>query len=247
MSAVDHDQAQLGAYVLGALEAGEAAEFEAHLATCPSCRQEVDELSALRDDLDEIPPEAFLDGPPDGGDMLLQRTLRAVRAEQPQQFRTQTQPQSRPRLFAIAGAAAVVVVTLGAGIFLGRQTAPDVTAGGLPTPPPATSSASTPVAGTRNIEGSDARTGARLAATVTPAAGWVKVHLAVQGIKEGEKCKLIVVSKNGEQVEAGSWVVSAKGEKEGTGIDGTALVAPDDVQSVQVVTLDGRKLVTASV
>jgi len=245
MSAVDHDQAQLGAYVLGALDAGEAAEFEAHLATCPSCRQEVDELSSLRDELDEIPPEAFLDGPPDGGDMLLQRTLRAVRAEQPEQLRNQT--QSRPRLFAIAGAAAVVVVTLGAGIFLGRQTAPDVTAEGLPTPPPVTSSASTPVAGTRNIEGSDARTGARLAATVTPAAGWVKVHLAVQGIKEGEKCKLIVVSKSGERVEAGSWVVSAKGEKDGTGIDGTALVAPDDVQSVQVVTLDGRKLVTASV
>jgi anti-sigma factor RsiW len=243
MSAVDHDQAQLGAYVLGALDPAEAAEFEAHLATCRSCQQEVDELSLLRDELDEIPPEAFLDGPPDGGDMLLQRTLRAVRAEEP----LQVPIQRRPRMFAIAGAAAVVVVTLGAGILLGRQTAPDVTAEGLPTPPPATSSAATPVPGTRNIEGSDARTGARLAATVTPAAGWVRVHLAVQGVREGEKCKMIVVSKNGDQVEAGSWVVSAKGEKDGTGIDGTALVAPDDVQSVQIVTLDGRKLVTASV
>ncbi|MDT7727206.1 MAG: hypothetical protein QOI21_3782 [Actinomycetota bacterium] len=243
MSAVDHDQAQLGAYVLGGLDAGEAAEFEAHLATCPACRQEVDELSLLRDELDEIPPEAFLDGPPDGGDMLLQRTLRAVRAEQPRQPQTQT----RPRLFAIAGAAAVVIVTLGAGIFLGRQTAPDVTAQGLPTPPPASSPASTPPAGTRNIEGTDPATGARLAATVTPAPGWVKVHIAVQGIKEGEKCKLIVVSKQGEKVDAGSWVVSAKGEKDGIGIDGTALVAPEDVQSVQVVTTDGRTLVSASV
>jgi anti-sigma factor RsiW len=243
MSAVDHDQAQLGAYVLGALDVGEAAEFEAHLATCAACRREVDELSLLRDELDEIPPEAFLDGPPEGGDMLLQRTLREVRAEQPRQPQT----QRRPRLLAIAGAAAVVVVTLGAGVFLGRQTAPDVTAGGLPTLPPASSSASTPPAGTRNIEGTDPKTGARLAATVTPAAGWVKVHLAVQGIKEGEKCKLIVVSKQGEEIEAGSWVVSAKGEKDGIGIDGTALVAPEDVQSVQVVTTDGRKLVSASV
>jgi hypothetical protein len=243
MSAVDHDQAQLGAYVLGALDAGEAAEFEAHLATCSACQQEADELRLLRDELDEIPPEAFLDGPPEGGDMLLQRTLRAVRAEQPQQAQT----QSRPRLFAIAGAAAVIVVTLGAGIFLGRQTAPDVTAQQLPAPPPATSSASTPPAGTRNIESTDAKTGARLAATVTPAAGWVKVHLAVQGIKEGEKCKLLVVSKQGQRIEAGSWVVSAKGEKDGTGIDGTALVAPEDVQSIQVVTIDGRKLVSASV
>jgi anti-sigma factor RsiW len=241
MSAVEHDQAQLGAYVLGVLEAGERDEFEAHLASCPACRQEVDELSELRDELGEVPPEAFLEGPPEGGDLLLQRTLREVRAQEVEE------PQRRPRLFAVAGAAAVIVVTLGAGILLGRQSAPDVPAQALP---PASSTAappSTPVAGTRNIEGTDAKSGARLVASVTPASGWVKVHLAVQGIKQGEKCRLFVVAKNGDRFESGSWIVSAKGEHDGTGIDGTALVAPDDVASVEVVTLDGRKLVSASV
>jgi anti-sigma-K factor RskA len=33
-----------GAYVLGAMPAAERAEFEAHLATCPACRQEVEDL-----------------------------------------------------------------------------------------------------------------------------------------------------------------------------------------------------------
>jgi anti-sigma factor RsiW len=242
MSAVEHDQAQLGAYVLDVLEARERVEFEAHLASCAACRQEVDELSELRDELGEVPPEAFLEGPPEGGDLLLQRTLREVRAAE---F---SEPQRRPRLVAIAGAAAVIVVTLGGGILLGRQTAPEVPSQALP---PATSAStappSTPVAGTRNIEGSDAKTGARLVATVTPAAGWVKVHLAVQGVQEGEKCKLYVVAKNGERWESGSWVVSAKGERDGTGIDGSALVAPNDVASVEVVTVDGRKLVSAPV
>jgi len=242
MSAVEHDQAQLGAYVLGVLEAGELAEFEAHLASCPACLQEVNELSELRDELGEVPPEAFLEGPPDGGDLLLQRTLREIRAQEG----VQAEPQRRPRLFAVAGAAAVIVVTLGAGILLGRQTAPDVPAQALP-PTSATTAASTPVPGTRNIENTDTKTGARLVATVTPASGWVKVHLAVQGVRQGEKCKLFVVAKNGDRFESGSWIVSEKGEREGTGIDGSALVAPDDVASVEVVTLDGRKLVSASV
>jgi anti-sigma factor RsiW len=243
MSAVEHDQAQLGAYVLGVLEADERAEFEAHMASCPACRQEVDELSELRDELGEVPPEAFLEGPPDGGDLLLQRTLREIRAQEG----FQAEPQRRPRLIAVAGAAAVIVVTLGAGILLGRQSAPDAPAQALPPASATTAPPSTPVPGTRNIENTDAKTGARLVATVTPAAGWVKVHLAVQGVKQGEKCKLFVVSKNGDRFESGSWIVSEKGEHDGTGIDGSALVAPNDVASVEVVTLDGRKLVSASV
>jgi hypothetical protein len=240
MSAVEHDQAQLGAYVLGVLEAGERAEFEAHLASCPACRQEVDELSELRDELGEVPPEAFLDGPPEGGDLLLQRTLREVRAQEVER------PQRRPRWFSVAGAAAVIVVTLGVGILLGRQSAPDVPAQALPPASATVAPPSTPVPGTRNIENTDANTGARLVATITPASGWVKVHLAVQGVKQGEKCRLFVVAKNGDRFESGSWIVSAKGERDGIGIDGTALVAPNDVASVEVVTLDGRKLVSAS-
>jgi anti-sigma factor RsiW len=234
MSAVEHDQAQLGAYVLGALEADEVAEFEAHLAWCAACRQEVADLYEVRDELDEVPPEAFLDGPPEGGELLLQRTLRAVR---------EAESQRRPRSFAVGGAAAVIVVTLGVGIFLGRQTAPDTSA----RLQPVTSAPYAPPSGARNIEGSNAETGARLAATVTPAAGWVRVHVAVQGVREGERCKVVVVSKQGQQVEAGSWVVSAEGEREGVGIDGAALVPPNDVAAVEVVALNGRTLVSAQV
>jgi hypothetical protein len=48
-------------------------------------------------------------------------------------------------------------------------------------------------------------------------------------------------------VEAASWVVSARGEREGSGIDGAALVPPKDVAAVEVVTMDGRTLVSAQV
>ncbi|WP_409496228.1 anti-sigma factor family protein [Amycolatopsis sp. cmx-11-12] len=237
MSAVGHDQGQLAAYVLGGLTPTEAATYETHLANCPTCRREVRELSELRYHLDEVPPEAFLEGPPEGGDLLLQRTLRQVRDEE------STQEQAKPRRFlAIAGAAVLVVVALGAGVLVGRQTSPEPSTVALPVP-----TATAPVAGTRDLAATDRDTGAQLAVRVVPAVGWVRLHAKAEGVREGEKCQLVVVTKSGERVNAGSWLVSAKGEKEGTGIDGSALVAPNDVASVDVVTMDGRNLVSARV
>ncbi|EMD25773.1 anti-sigma factor family protein [Amycolatopsis azurea] len=234
MSAVGHDQGQLAAYVLGGLTPAEAATFETHLASCPACRREVRELSELRYHLDEVPPEAFLEGPPDGGDLLLQRTLRQVREEEGSQER---KPR---RALALAGAAVLVVVALGAGVLVGRQTSPEPSTVALPVP-----TATAPVPGTRDLAATNRDTGAQLAVRVVPAAGWVRLHAKAEGVREGEKCQLVVVTKSGERVNAGSWLVSAKGEKEGTGIDGSALVAPNDVASVDVVTMDGRNLVSA--
>ncbi|GIH65438.1 anti-sigma factor family protein [Microbispora siamensis] len=62
----------LGAYVLGALDAEETAEVEAHLETCAACRAELTELSGLppllarvsAEDIERAaaPPRAVLDG-----------------------------------------------------------------------------------------------------------------------------------------------------------------------------------------
>ena len=76
----DHDQSMLGPYVLGALEPGEAREVETHLRECADCREELAQLEEMTVLLGEVPPEAFLDGTPDDGDLMLQRTLRAARA-----------------------------------------------------------------------------------------------------------------------------------------------------------------------
>ena len=77
----EHQTEALGAYVLNTLDEQEAREVNEHVAQCTECRTELDELIAMRDMLGEVPPEAFLDGPPEGGDLLLQRTLRQVRGE----------------------------------------------------------------------------------------------------------------------------------------------------------------------
>jgi hypothetical protein len=237
MNSVDESHTQLGAYALGALDPGEAADFERrHLQTCAQCRFDLNELVALRESLDEVPPEAFLDGPPEGGDLLLQKTLRRVRDEE-----EHVAPARAPRRgLALVAAAVLVVAALGGGILVGRQT-------GSTEPPLAIPMPQQDVPGTKSVEGRDPTTGVQLAASVSPFQGWVRVNVAVKGVQAGEKCLLQVTTKGGQAVTAGSWQVSEKWESQGFSLDGSALVAPDDVKSVDIVTVDGRKLVSAQV
>ncbi|OLB74778.1 MAG: hypothetical protein AUI14_22705, partial [Actinobacteria bacterium 13_2_20CM_2_71_6] len=204
---MEHDRSPLAAYALGALDVHEAREVDAHVAGCAECRAELDELSALEAALGEVPPEAFLEGPPEGGDLLLQRTLRQVRAE-----RTQA---TRPRrLLVAAGIAGLVAAALAGGGLVGRVTAPSVQAGGTPTASAtggATASATVSVAppassappNTRTFAATDPKTGATMTVALTPAAGWVRIHVKADGIKAGLKCRLDVVDRNGRHTQAG--------------------------------------------
>jgi Putative zinc-finger len=235
MSARDeHMVDSLGAYALGALDERETQAVAAHLAGCPECRAQADELCELKDALGEVPPETFLDGPPEGGDLLLQRTLRQVRAEKESGLRTRS---------LLVGAAAVVAVAvaLGGGVLLGKGNTPTTVA----LPAPALTAPPSPVVpGTDHMSG--VQGGIRLDVTMTPAVGWVRVNASVSGIPEGQKCKLIVVSKSGQSEVAGTWFVSQKGATAGTNLDGSALIPMDQVASVEVENFDGHRFVSAS-
>jgi RNA polymerase sigma-70 factor (ECF subfamily) len=224
---MDHDTRSLGAYVLGALDQQEMRAMEQHLASCRRCQAELAELRMARAALDGLPPEAILDGPPDGGDLLLQRTLRQVRQEK--------EARARRRRTVVGVAAAVVAIAfVGGGVVVGRSTAPSVVAQ-APAP-----------AGTRTASATDAATGARMTVSVQPAAGWVRLDASVAGIPQGQKCRLYVVARDGTREEAGSWLVSEAGERSGTHLDAAALVAPTDVASIEVENFAGRKYVSVS-
>jgi len=220
-----HQVELLGAYALGVLDGDEWQAVRTHLDDCAACRREVDDLRELEAALGGIPPEAFLDGPPPDGEILLRRTLQQVRRERGRQ-------DTRRRL--LWAAAAVVI---GAGVLAGGTVA------GLELASRRAATSGVVTAGDRTGTVTDGATGATMRVAVRPAAGWVRVHAEVGGVPEGEQCRLYVVARDGSRREAGSWLAGA-GE---TSVDGAALLDPAEVTAVRVETFAGQPLVTVAV
>ncbi|MBB4691422.1 anti-sigma factor family protein [Paractinoplanes abujensis] len=231
------DHVDLAGYLVGELTPGQRAEADRHLAGCAECRAEVESLGEWTSRLRAVPAEMLLEGPPDGGDLLLQRTLREVRKQS-------SGERNRRTVLVSAAAAVLVAVAIGGGVLAGRSTAPEAPVAQAP-PPLATSPTSVP--GTRTGTAVDATTGARITVAVAPAAGWVRVNAAVAGIPAGEKCVLEVVARDGFAVQAGSWVVSEAGEAGGTTLNGSALIDPAQVASVRVVNTAGKQFASVDV
>lgn len=225
-----HDRSQLGAYALGALEPDEAREVEQHLAGCAECRAELAEFEEMKEFLGEVPPEAFLDGPPADGDLLLQRTLRAARVE------SATSAGVKPRRRWLLAAAAVVVVAgaLGGGVAIGRQSVDQVVAEDTP-------------AGSKQVSATDAVTGTTMATTVEPRTGWSWIVVNLTGLKAGAECEMLVTDKTGRTWTAGSWIVSDKAAREGSRFGGGVLVPLEQVRSVEIRTVQGEHVVTTQV
>ncbi|WP_433375739.1 anti-sigma factor family protein [Actinoplanes sp. CA-142083] len=223
----EHETDLLGAYVLGVLDRDEQAVVQSHLDGCPVCRREVDDLRGMEAGLGEIPPEAFLEGPPPDGDLLLQRTLHEVRRLGRREVR-------RTRLLVAAVVIAFAAVALGAGAVIGRITSSE-------SPVVAATSAAP---GARTGAATNIATGVSMRATVKPAAGWVRVNATVTGVPAGEQCRLFVVAADGAREPAGSWLASESGS---TTLDGAALMPPADVTAVQAETYAGQILVAVPI
>lgn len=223
-----HAPEELGAHVLGLLDPTQSRAVEEHLAGCPACRREWEELRGMVDLLDDVPPEAFLDGPPDA-DLMLRRTLRQVRAE--------AAAQRRRRRLTLVGAAAVALgVVLAGGVLIGRETAPPPAVVAAPAPAPAPGAVVLTGGGEPDVS---------MTATLTPAAGWVRLTTSVKGIPPRERCYVIVEGRDGTRQVAGSWLVSESGWRDGVSLDGSALVPLDQVEAVIIENEAGRVFATA--
>ena len=80
--------------------------------------------------------------------------------------------------------------------------------------------------------------------TLGPTGSWVRLTASVTGIPRGERCRIVVVARNGTREIAGSWVVAAT---PGGPIDGSAAVALPDVAAVVVQNEAGHEFVRATV
>jgi anti-sigma factor RsiW len=220
-----HDPGELAAHALGLLDPREAAAVQAHLTTCSQCRREYFDLRETGQLLEEVPPEMFLEGPPHpDAAPVLQRALWRVKGESRSR-------QVRRRVVLAVAAVVTGLALAGGAAVVARLTAPDTSVAGPVAP------------GTVSVQGSDGAV--RLAADLTPANGWVKLTAHVSGIPAGEPCEIVVVGKDGSQEVAGSWLTGS--DPAGATVDGSAVIALDQVAQVVVRNEDGRRFVTAAV
>jgi hypothetical protein len=230
----------LGAYVMGLVDDAERAEIEAHLAVCGVCQAEIAELAGLRDVLDAVPRQAVLDdlaaldaadrpgAPPPGDDLLLRRTLKEVRAESGRGRRRQW-------LGVAAGVVAIAALSGVGGLALGRT-------GDEGTGPPV----AVEQPGQRQVTASDDGTGVGITAKIIPAGTtWTRLNVSVTGVEPGTVCQIVVTGKDGQRDVAGSWIVGTpQPGAPRRGVDGSTMIAPSDLETIQIVDGSGKRLVT---
>jgi Putative zinc-finger len=211
-------QFELGAYVMGALTPEERDVVDVHLASCPSCTQEMDELTRLPVLLDLLSVEevAAMGGEtakpsPD----LVDRVVAAAVAER---------RGNRRRRWLVSVAAAVVLIagSSAAGVAL-------------------SSSSSQPTDQGIALSATNKATGTWARVTVQPKLWGASLNLKLTGVAPGEHCKLVAVGRDGSRETAGSWEATYHGAATVTGA--TSLTLSSTV-SYDVVTFSGKELVS---
>ena len=220
-----HVAGDLGVYLAGAMEQREGWALESHLGQCGWCTNELRELQQVTALLEGMPPEVLLDGPPDGGDLLLRRTMRQIRKET---------GRGRWVVRGVAAAVMLGVAGLGVGFVYGQQNSPPVIV---------TSPGSQLVESALSGRAVDPTTGASMAVALLPTAGWVRLSVDVDGIPPGQRCHLVVVAHDGRRETAFSWLTGDP-SMDGVPLTGSVLVAPEDVAAVEVQSEDGRTYVS---
>jgi hypothetical protein len=254
----------VAAYVMNALPPDEAFLVREHIKDCLDCQLEHLQLREVTTELGKVPAEAFIDGSPENAEFLIRGTLRRIRADEAGRAAARSAPATtrrvagarstrssrsagRPRSRDLAVAAAAVVLAVAAGAAIGRSSAGSNSSENVAIATPPLSAGANAVPGTVQGTATDPKTGASLTARIVPAQGWVRVTAATAGIKAGQRCKLYVVSRSGERVLAGSWLVSEKATEQGMTLQGSALTPPADVVAVEVENDSGDVLVRAEV
>jgi Putative zinc-finger len=226
----------VGAYSMGLLEEQDKRAFEEHLAGCPACAAELDELSPMAAllkgvELRGVEPALLAPGgtaPPSPPETQVAELIH--RAARQQRHR---------RRWQVALGAAAGIVLIGGGIGLGIAAAPQH--GGPPAPP---------LALTGQLH-SAADPGTGVAGTVgLVAKAWgTQVTLDLSKVRGPAECELIAVSRTGERRVVMGWLVAAPGDgvpghPAHLVIRGATSIPRNDLARVDVDVVNGRTLVT---
>ncbi|KHL04000.1 anti-sigma factor family protein [Sinomonas humi] len=188
---LDHHDARLalGAYLLGALDPEEARAVEDHVATCPACQAQIEELETLPALLDGVPSaraEALVEAPVQLNDLPAPPALLA-------RVRARRRALRLRWAAALAGAAAA---SLALGVALGPVVA------GVTTAEPPTASPSPSPAASYLITSSD---GAQVDLALVRKGWGTELDLVCRGMPSAGVFSVWVVADDGAQERAASW------------------------------------------
>lgn len=235
------EHTDVGAYALGLLDGDDQRAFEAHLSVCRSCVAELSELSGVAGALtglgpleDDLPPSR------DGEAEVIDLMRRKQRADR----------RTRRGTVLIGLAAAVTLVaggmTIGAQLG-GDAAAPPVAAGHGDHQGPAeefyADGIPVPGVGAGGVSGG----------LVLESKAWgTHAALKLAGVKGPLECELVSVSRSGERHVMTGWSVpktgyGVPGQPEPLYMHGGSSVPLEQIDRFEVVTTDGRKLLTVDV
>ncbi|WP_277752723.1 zf-HC2 domain-containing protein [Streptomyces sp. L2] len=246
-SSLPNEHETVGAYALGILDDAEATAFEAHLAGCEWCAQQLDELAGMEPMLAALADLPGSGSTPSIGESLSARPSPRLAEKLVVEVGDQRARKRRRSMYMIAAAAVLIVgsplailaATGGSDGGTSRQalTPAQTTFQAMPEKKSATDPTSH-VSATVGMEQKDWGT---------------QAVLELKNVKGPLKCSLILVAKNGERVTMSSWSVpnwgygvpNAKTEeaKKPLYIGGAAAFKPNEIDHFEVSTFDGKKLV----
>ncbi len=187
----------LGVYVLGAIDPAERGLVDAHLSTCPECREELAGLAGLpallrrvpvneaeglaHDELDEVPADPIAD------DQMLRSLL------------AKTASRRRERTWRGLAAAAGIVLVAGSAGAAGWN---------LLQPAPGGGQQQVAAAHWRTVSGTDRATLTSVKVKFAPRTWGTSMDVQVRGVPVGTDCQFQVTDSSGHRSIVGGWTAT---------------------------------------
>src|SRR5262245_23345856 len=240
----------VGAYLLGLLEADDRHRVEAHLAHSPRCRSELSELSGVAAAVRAIPPDIA------AASMGLW-TGAAAAADEPSRVadlvRRRATADRRRRRRGVLLAAAAGVVVLAGGVAVGAQVVGGDDSTGTAAERAGDTSDTVDDTGVQAaprqvLSGTDPVSGTDGTITMESTSWGTRIDLELANVRGPLECELVAVTTSGARTVSG-WSVpdsgyGVAGSPDPLTIEGGIAAAPDDITRFDVRTSDGQTLLS---